>query len=144
MTPDEARRRFSEARVARLATADASGRPHVVPLVLAVDGDTIVSAVDQKPKRTTRLRRLANIAVNPWVSLLVDEYSEDWESLWGARADGKATVLEQGSAPAARAVDLLVARYPQYADHRPSGPVVAVAVKRWSGWSGDQAAARES
>lgn len=65
MTPSEARRRFSEGRVARLATADATGRPHLVPFVFALDADTVYSVVDHKPKRGPALRRLANIAENP-------------------------------------------------------------------------------
>ena len=85
MTPGEARRRFASARVARLATADSGGRPHVVPIVFAVEGDIIYSAVDHKPKRTTALRRLANMAENPSVSLLVDYYDDDdWNRLWSA------------------------------------------------------------
>ena len=65
MTGAEARRRFAEARVAHLATADASGRPHLVPIVFALAGDTVYSAIDGKPKRSTALRRLANVASNP-------------------------------------------------------------------------------
>jgi PPOX class probable F420-dependent enzyme len=82
VTSDEARRRFAAARVARLATADTAGQPHLVPFVFAVDGDTVYSAVDHKPKRTTALRRLANIAQNPAVALLVDHYDDgDWSGL---------------------------------------------------------------
>ncbi len=135
MTPAEARRRFGAARVARLATADRAARPHLVPLVFAADGDTVVSVVDHKAKRTTALRRLANVAVNPSVTLLVDHYSDDWEQLWWVRADGRAAVLDAGSACAERAVDLLVARYAPYRRRRPTGPVLAVTVQRWSGWS---------
>jgi PPOX class probable F420-dependent enzyme len=137
MTPDEARRRFAMARMGRLATADTSGRPHLVPLVFAISGDIVVSAVDHKPKRTTALRRLDNIEVNSQVTMLVDEYSEDWDELWWARADGSARVLDPASTQGRWAIDLLVARYPQYRDRRPGGPVVAVDVLRWSGWSAD-------
>ncbi len=135
MTPDEARRRFAAARVARLATADRSGRPHLVPLVFALDGDTVVSAVDHKPKRTTALRRLANIENNPQVAVLVDDYDEDWSRLWWARADGAARILDPVSAQGEAAIDLLAARYPQYRSQRPHGPVLAIDVQRWSGWS---------
>jgi Pyridoxamine 5'-phosphate oxidase len=72
VTPHQARRRFAAARVARLATADAAGRPHIVPVTFAVDGDVVYSAVDAKPKRGTALKRLANVAANPAVALLVD------------------------------------------------------------------------
>jgi PPOX class probable F420-dependent enzyme len=128
----EARRRFAAARVARLATVAADGRPHLVPVTFAVDGDTIVSAVDHKPKRTLALKRLANIASNPSVALLADEYDDDWSRLWWVRADGTARVEERASE---RVLELLVARYEQYRERPPEGPAVVVAVDRWSGWT---------
>lgn len=154
MTAAEARERFESARVARLATADATARPHIVPVAFVVaprspttptgtsppstpiygvnGGLVIYSAVDAKPKRTTELRRLANVWENPAVALLVDHYEEDWEGLWWARADGVARVLEAGDAEARRAHALLAERYPQ---QRGAGTVLAVDVERWSGWS---------
>jgi PPOX class probable F420-dependent enzyme len=126
--PAEARRRFATGRVARLATVG----PHLVPVTFAVDGDSIFTAVDHKPKRTTALKRLANIERDPHVSLLVDEYSEDWSALWWARADGTAVVHQDGHA---RAVELLRERYEQYVAQPPAGPVIEVSVARWSGWS---------
>src|ERR1700750_1480829 len=94
MGPEEARHRFASARVARLATADAGGVPHLVPIAFVVEGATIYSAVDAKPKRTRALRRLANVRENPAVSLLVDHWDEDdWERLWWVRADGTGRVL---------------------------------------------------
>jgi len=128
------RRRISEARVARLATVDAGGRPHVVPITFAVDGDTLYFAVDAKPKRTTDLKRLRNIAANPAVSVLFDHYEDDWNMLWWVRIDGAARVLGD-RAEADLATDLLVRRYPQYERVRPGGPVVAVSIDRMSGWS---------
>lgn len=136
MTPGEARIRFAAARIGHLATADASGGPHLVPMVFALDGERIVSAVDHKPKRSTALRRLANIAANPQVCVLVDEYDEDWDRLWWARADGTGHIADPASSEGSRAIDLLVARYPQYREHRPSGPVVVIDVHRWTGWAG--------
>jgi PPOX class probable F420-dependent enzyme len=137
VTAGEARERFAAARVARLATAGADGRPHVVPVVFALEGDTAYHAVDHKPKRTRALRRLANIEANPRVSLLVDAYDDaDWERLWWVRADGSARILEPDDAEALRAVELLAERYAQYRSRRPDGPVVAVDVERWSGWRG--------
>ena len=134
MTAAEARERFAAARVARLATADAAGRPHIVPIAFALAGDTIYSAVDSKPKRTRALRRLANVAANPAVSLLADHWDEDdWARLWWARADGTGRVLDADAAEARRAVDLLGERYPRQRDQ---GTVLAVDVERWSGWSG--------
>jgi PPOX class probable F420-dependent enzyme len=138
VTADEARSRLAAARVAHLATAAADGRPHVVPCSFAVlDDATIVSAVDHKPKRTTALRRLANIAANPRVALLADHYDEDWEALWWARADGTARVVEPGAEPELRAaaVRALAARYPPYRARPPAGALVVIAVERWSGWS---------
>jgi len=132
----DARARFAAARVARLATVAADGRPHLIPVVFALAGDTIYSAVDDaKPKATLRLRRLANIAANPAVSLLADHYAEDWSALWWVRADGVARVIDPGEPVAARARELLAARYQQYRDAPPPGPVIAVAVERWSGWA---------
>ncbi len=137
MDSDEARTRIAGARVARLATNGADGRPHIVPLTFALLGEaTIVSAVDHKPKRTTALRRLANIAADPRVALLADHYDEDWSQLWWARADGSARVVAPGDEPALRAEALaaLAARYPAYRERPPEGPLVVITVGRWSGW----------
>jgi PPOX class probable F420-dependent enzyme len=133
VSPEEARARFAAARVARLATADAAGRPHLVPIAFAVVGDTIYSAVDAKPKRSRALRRLANVHENPAVSLLVDHWDEeDWERLWWVRADGEGRVLSPAEPEAGRAVELLRERYPRQRD---AGEVLAVDVARWSGWA---------
>jgi PPOX class probable F420-dependent enzyme len=133
--PALARERFAGARVARLATADSAGRPHLVPIVFAVAGDVVYSAVDAKPKRSAALRRLANVKANPAVSLLVDHYDEDWTTLWWVRAEGRGRVLDPTDAEARRAVELLAGRYPQHRLQPPQGPVLAVDVERWSGWS---------
>ena len=133
MTADEARRLFAAVRVARLATVGADLRPHLVPIVFALAGDVVYSAVDAKPKRTTALKRLANIAGNPRVALLADHYDDaDWDALWWVRADGLARVVE--GADAERGIALLAGRYPQYRAAPPPGPVLAIAVERWSGW----------
>jgi PPOX class probable F420-dependent enzyme len=133
VSPEEARRRFAASRVARLATADATGRPHLVPIAFALDGDTIYSAVDAKPKRTRALRRLTNVRENPAVALLVDHWDEDdWERLWWVRADGEARILAPDDPEATHAIALLRERYPKQRDH---GEVLAVAVTRWSGWT---------
>jgi PPOX class probable F420-dependent enzyme len=130
---DEARARFDAAPVARLATASPDGRPHLVPIVFTRVGEVLYTAVDRKPKTTTALRRLANIAANPAVTALVDHYDEDWAQLWWARADGVARVA--GGIEAEDALDLLTVRYPVYDTQRPPGPVLAIDVTRWSGWS---------
>jgi PPOX class probable F420-dependent enzyme len=124
------RDRFSAEPVARLATVSGDGEPHLVPIVFAVDGDTIYSAVDGKPKRLRSLKRLANIAANPRVSLLADAYSPDWSQLWWVRADGICTVVDS-SAPA---VGALTAKYPQYREVSLDGPFLHIAVTHWSSW----------
>jgi PPOX class probable F420-dependent enzyme len=134
--PDPARRLFAAARVARLATVDPAGRPHLVPIVFVVDGETIYSAVDSKPKRTMALRRLFNVAANPAVSVLVDHYDDtDWTALRWARADGNGRVLAADHPQARVAVGLLAGKYRQHREQPPSGPVIAIDVERWSGWS---------
>ncbi len=133
MSTQAARRCFAAARVARLATVDARTQPHLVPIVFALAGETIYSVVDAKPKRTAELRRLRNVSANPRVSVLVDHYDDvDWGALWWVRADGVARVLEVDEPEADRALELLARRYPQ---QRPVGPVLAVDVERWTGWS---------
>ena len=141
MRPDEAaaRLRFGAARVARLATRGPDGRPYLVPVTFALapdsaGGDRIYSAVDAKPKTTTRLQRLRNIAADPRVALLADHYQEDWVGLWWVRADGIASVLT-GPADLAEPLRLLAERYPQYRAQLPAGPVISVQVERWTAWS---------
>lgn len=128
------RRRVGTARSARLATVRPDGRPHLVPIAFAVDGDRLVTAVDAKPKRTTDLQRLRNVAAEPRVSVLVDHYDDDWTTLWWVRIDGYARVLEDGRERDA-AVDLLATRYEQYRVDRPRGPAIVVEATSWSGWS---------
>jgi PPOX class probable F420-dependent enzyme len=149
------RSRFAAARHAYLATADTDGAPHLVPVTFALllsaangptdaapadagDGappsDELVVAVDHKPKATRDLKRLRNITENPRVTFLVDRYDDDWAHLWWVRADGTATVEHEGE-PRAAALDALAARYPQYREHRPDGPLIRVRVTRWSGWA---------
>jgi PPOX class probable F420-dependent enzyme len=140
---DTMRQRFGEARVARLSTADERGRPHLVPVCFALervdDGDRIASIVDAKPKSTTALKRLANVAANPQVSILVDHYDEEWSSLWWVRVDGVARVLEGGPEHAAAAA-ALTAKYPQYRSVALAGPALIISVQRWRSWSATGAA----
>lgn len=132
MSDEEARRRLTAARVLRLATADATGQPHLVPATFAVVSESIAIAVDHKPKRHANLKRLRNIAANPRVSVLVDHFEDDWGRLWWVRADGAARVIENELGH--ELVDALVTKYEQYREHRPSGPVIEIQVSRWSGW----------
>ena len=135
MDEAKARHRFGDARVARIATVSADGAPHLVPIVFALEGDDVFSIVDAKPKRTPKLKRLANIAANPRVSLLVDHYGEDWNRLWWVRADGEARVVEKGP-ERERAVELLRGKYEQYRTwSEPIGAAVVVRVGRWRWWS---------
>jgi PPOX class probable F420-dependent enzyme len=134
METAEATSRLADSTVARLATVSDEGRPHIVPIVFALDGDTLYFAVDAKPKRTTNLTRLKNIARNPAVSVLVDHYQDDWTRLWWVRADGTARIVTDG-AETHHAIELLTRRYPQYREARPPGPVVAIHIHRLSGWS---------
>jgi PPOX class probable F420-dependent enzyme len=128
------RARATAARVARLATVGADGRPHVVPICFVLLGDVVYSAVDHKPKRSSRLRRLANVRATGHASVLVDAYDEDWRELWWVRLDGEGRVVDD-PAEAGRAVHALAAKYQQYARQPPAGPVLAVTVTRWSSWS---------
>ncbi len=122
--------RWPDARVARLATVGADGRPHVVPICFAVEGDTLYTAVDEKPKRTRALRRLANIEANPAVEVLIDHYEEDWSRLWWVRVRGQARVVDGG-----RGVELLAAKYEQYRAAPPAGPVIEVRIEERHEWS---------
>jgi PPOX class probable F420-dependent enzyme len=103
-------------------------------VTFAVEGDTIYTAVDQKPKSGANLKRLRNIAENPWVTMLADHYSDDWDTLWWVRADGQAEVLADQPRMAAP-LNLLAEWYWQYRQAPPTGPVIAISVERWSGWS---------
>ncbi|CCH76931.1 Pyridoxamine 5'-phosphate oxidase [Nostocoides japonicum T1-X7] len=131
-----ARDRFAAARVARLATVSEDGRPHLVPVVFAVDaGEVLWTAVDGKPKTTRALWRLRNITANPRVSLLVDSYAEDWSTLWWVRADGLATIAPVTGEEGAAAVAVLARKYPQYLTDPPPGPLIRVEIDRWVSWS---------
>jgi PPOX class probable F420-dependent enzyme len=126
--------RLATARVARLATTDADGRPHLVPIVFAVDGDTLYTAVDRKPKRSGRLRRIENARARPDVTVLVDHYEDDWSRLWWIRLRGRARVLDGGDEHD-RALGLLTEKYPQYRDEPPTGPVLALDIAEVRSWS---------
>jgi PPOX class probable F420-dependent enzyme len=134
MNAAQCRQRLGAARVARLATVDAGGVPHLVPVTFALAGDEAFTAVDAKPKRTSRLKRMDNVRATGRACLLADFYDEDWTRLWWVRADATAQVWGPGP-QAARALALLAGKYPQYADAPPGGPVIALRVTRWTGWA---------
>jgi PPOX class probable F420-dependent enzyme len=117
-------------RVARLATVGPDGRPHVVPICFALDGDTLYTAVDSKPKSTRRLRRLANVEANPAVEIVIDHWDEDWSRLWWVRLSGRARVVDRDE----HGLELLQAKYPQYRTVPPPGPFIVVAVESRSSW----------
>jgi PPOX class probable F420-dependent enzyme len=121
------------AQVARLATIDEDGRPHLVPIVFALDGDVLYSAVDAKPKRSRRLARIENARSRPDVTVLVDHYEPDWTRLWWVRLRGRARVLDAGP-EAERALALLWEKYEQYHHAPATPPVLAVDVSEWRGW----------
>jgi PPOX class probable F420-dependent enzyme len=128
------RRRVAAARVGRVATIDSDGSPNVVPFVFVLDGDTVYSSVDQKPKRTRELRRLENLRRDPRFMVLVDHYDEDWPTVWWVRLRGRGRVIEDGS-ERERALRLLREKYPQYEQEAPQGAVVALDVEEWRGWA---------
>ena len=125
---------LAAAPVAVLATVRPDGRAHAVPIVFAVGDDHLYSAVDHKPKTTSRLARLENIAAHPQVSVLAQHYDDDWEQLWWVRVDGNASLLES-SADRHAAVELLVAKYSQYQDQAPTGEVIAIRIEQITGWT---------
>jgi PPOX class probable F420-dependent enzyme len=116
--------------VARLATIRPDGSPRVVPICFALDGDTLYTAVDEKPKRTRRLARLADIERDPRVEVVIDRYDDDWTRLWWVRLRGRARVVDQDQ----RALELLAAKYPQYRERPPEGPFILVAIEGRAGW----------
>jgi PPOX class probable F420-dependent enzyme len=128
------RGRVTEEPVARLATVDPDGRPHMVPIVFALVGDTLYTAVDAKPKRSRVLRRIENARERPDVTVLVDHYEADWTRLWWVRVRGRARVLD-GGGEAERALAVLTEKYEQYRQAPPGLPVLAVDVDEWRGWA---------
>jgi PPOX class probable F420-dependent enzyme len=131
---DQTRSLEATARVARLATVRPDGTPHLVAVSFALAGDTVVTAVDDKPKTTHALTRLANIEDNPAATLLVDHYEEEWRHLWWVRLDGEAAVVRE-EPRRSRLLEPLVAKYEHYLDAPPRGPVIALSVRTVSAWS---------
>jgi PPOX class probable F420-dependent enzyme len=129
---------ITSARVGRLATADADGQPMVVPICYAFDGHALYSAVDAKPKqaRPEGLKRIRNLRENPRVSIVIDEYEEDWTRLRYVIIQGQADLLTDGP-QFAHGVDLLVAKYVQYRSlglPRERGLMIRVIPRRVSSW----------
>jgi PPOX class probable F420-dependent enzyme len=133
---EDLRDRVMRERVARLATVDPDGRPHLVPIVFVLVGDTFYTAVDEKPKRSRTLRRIENARERPDVTVLIDHYEDDWTQLWWVRLRGRARVLEGGE-EAAQALEALTAKYEQYRDGPPGLPVLAVDLVDWRAWAAE-------
>lgn len=135
MLSDRQRRFLESRRVAHLATADAGGAPHVVPVCFAVAESAAYITIDQKPKGDPRaLKRLRNIAANPSVALVADHYDEDWTRLGWVMLRGHAKIVEAGAEHDA-AQDLLRARYPQYRGMQLATlPVIAISIERVTNW----------
>jgi PPOX class probable F420-dependent enzyme len=126
-----------EGRVARLGTADAGGRPLVVPVCYAFDGTQLYSAIDPKPKRTRRLRRVRNLEENPQCSLVVDVWDEEWSRLRWVIVEGRAELLSSG-ADYARGISLLIGKYPQYRTlglDQEHGTLIRLTPERYLHWS---------
>jgi len=97
-------------------------------------GDRLHIAVDHKPKRGVELRRTANLQATGQACLLVDHYAEDWSQLWWVRLDGHGGRLDDPD-EAARAIDALAVKYPQYREQRPDGPVLRIEIESYRGWA---------
>jgi PPOX class probable F420-dependent enzyme len=136
MLTDVERRFLDAQRVARLATADAGARPHVIPICFVVDADTVYFTIDEKPKRNpgASLKRISNMRENPFVALVVDRYDEDWSRLGWVMVQGRADLLTSGDEHH-RAQASLRARYRQLEDMRIEGlPVVAIRIEHAASW----------
>ena len=135
MNPDQ-ERLIKGKRVGHLATADPQGVPHIVPICFVYYEGCFYSALDQKPKRTSKanLKRVRNILANPQVALVVDHYEEEWSNLWYVLIFGSAQILQEGEEQK-RAVGLLGAKYNQYQDididHSPMIKIIPARVVSW-------------
>ena len=134
MTAERMRDLVAAARVARLASITPEGSLHLVPICFVLHGEELYSAVDEKPKRSRSLQRLENVRTHPEVAVLVDHYEEDWSLLWWVRLRGAGRVVERGP-ELDRALRLLAEKYEQYRERPPRGPVLAITVAEWRGWS---------
>lgn len=141
----EVRAFIERQRVAHLATSEADGTPHLVPICFALVDGLVYSVIDDKPKRTVLLRRVQNIAERPGVALLFDHYEEDWGRLGWVQLRGRASLLAIG-AEHDRAIEALRARYPQYraldGDERVVIRIEPGVTRRWGALGAGSAGAR--
>jgi PPOX class probable F420-dependent enzyme len=142
-TLDDVKEILQTHRIGHLATADAAGAPHIVPVCFICDGQAIYSAIDHKPKRLTgyRMKRVRNIVENPQAAFLVHHYDEDWQKLYYILIRGAARILEQGE-EYQRALNLLETKYAQYRERRlteNAGLVITIASATVNHWVWHQA-----
>lgn len=129
----EALTRLGGSRIGHLGSVTPAGHPHLVPVTFALVGDSIVTAVDQKPKTTMNLQRLANVEYHRRATILADHYQEDWAELWWVRIAGPAVVHSDGhSWEAAR--EALTAKYDQYRRRPPEGPSIHIEIDKVTFW----------
>jgi PPOX class probable F420-dependent enzyme len=137
LTRSEAISRARSGVVGRMATVTPEGKPHVVPFVFVLLGDErhlrAYWAVDQKPKKAGRIKRIENLKANPALEFVVDGYEEDWDLLWWVRVSGTARMVDS-DVERAQAIAALAKKYPQYVQAPPGGPVIAVDVQAISSW----------
>ena len=133
MNQADAMERVSLAPVGRFATTYPHGAPHIIPVTFAIVEDAVVHMIDHKPKTTRHLQRIANIEASPAVSLLVDDYSDDWNQLWWVRIDGLAHVATSGS-DWRDARSALIKKYAQYRERPPTGQAVYLEITKVTSW----------
>lgn len=126
--------RIRTARIARLATVRPDGTPHIVPITFALVDSEVVSVIDGKPKRTSRLQRLRNVEATPTAAILVDHWSETWSELWWVRIDGTVRILDP---PLPAWTEALSSKYPQYDEVGLPGPGIGVRIDRLTWWPRD-------
>ena len=136
---------IAQHKVARLATADAGGRPSVIPVCYVFDGSSIYSALDRKPKSVSprALKRVRNIAENKHVSLIIDDYSDDWSELSYVQVSGTAEVIDAGDdreQERLQAVEMLRAKYPNYRSMDIDRlPIIKITPTRINAWRAKKA-----
>ena len=136
MLTEPIRRFLDQSRVAHLATADAGGAPHIVPVCYAIDTGALYITIDQKPKRASEkpLKRIANILANPAAAICVDRYDENWSRLAWVLLRGRAEILA-GGAEHDHAQSLLRQRYAQYRGMEIDPlPVIALRIAKVTAW----------
>jgi coenzyme F420-0:L-glutamate ligase / coenzyme F420-1:gamma-L-glutamate ligase len=139
LLPRDIEKTLTLARVARLATLDGAGRPHIVSVCFVYDGEAFYTAIDRKPKRVppARLTRVRNIRMRPRVALLIDHYDEDWSQLWYVLIRGTARLVPKSAhAERARVLRRLRRKYPQYVGAMlpHDAPIIRIRQERATSW----------